>query len=167
MKRNRERGAAMVVTMVLISALLAGAAVLASMQLKSTRASDITRASISALHCAESGIVAARPAVMNNYGSWNASLGATTEPAWLAAVDHDIDDDGQPDFTITLKDNDDEVAPIANNLSVDNDLTIYIVSTCTKYPDVQTQVAEMVRFNGGGNCYQSQLGGCGGNNNAN
>lgn len=157
----------MVVTMVLVSALLAGSAVLASVQIKSSRSAELTKASISALHCAESGIVAARATVMNSYGSWNAALAAGTEPAWLTAVDHDVDNDGEPDFTITLKDNDDESAPTANNVAVDNDLTIYIVSTCIKYPDVQTQVAEMVRFNGSSNCYQSQLGGCGGNNNAN
>lgn len=155
----------MVVTMVLVSALLAGAAVLASMQIKSSKSAELTRSSISALACAESGIVAARETVMNNYALWNAALASGTEPQWLSTVNHDIDADGQPDFTVTLKDNDDETA--TNDLAVDNDLTVFIVSTCTKFPDIQTQVAEMVRFNGSGNCYESQLGGCGGNNNAN
>ncbi len=165
--RERERGSAMLVTMILIAALLAGAAALASMQMKSTRGSEITRTSISSMHCAEAGIVAARTAVMINYPLWNASLGMTTEPSWLQTVNHDIDSDGVADFRITLRDNDDETAPIANDLTRDNDLQVFIVSTCIKFPDVQTQVAEMVRFNGGGNCYQAQLGGCGGNNNAN
>lgn len=157
----------MLVTMVLIAALLAGAAVLASMQTKSTRGSQLTRASITSLHCAESGLVAARPAVMTNYPNWNGALAAGTEPAWLAAVDHDIDGDGAADFRLVLKDNDDETAPMPNDITRDNDLTIYIVSTCIKNPDVEAQVAEMVRWNGGGSCYQAQLGGCGGNNNAN
>ena len=82
-------------------------------------------------------------------------------------MDHDVDGDTVADFVITLRDNDDETAPTLNDAARDNDLTIYIVSTCTKYPDVPTQVSELVRFNGAGNCYQSQLGGCGGNNNAN
>ena len=157
----------MLVTMILIAALLAGAAVLASMQMKSTRGSEITRTSLASMHCAEAGIVAARTAVMTSYPLWNASLGTTTEPAWLASVNHDIDNDGAADFRITLRDNDDEIAPIANDLTRDNDLQVFVVSTCIKFRDVQTQVAELLRFNGGGNCYQSQLGGCGGNNNAN
>src|SRR5687768_9044489 len=84
--RRPERGAAMVVTMIIIAALLAGAAVLASMQLKSSKGSEITRTGLSALACAESGIVAARPTVMANYGQWNGSLTSVTEPAWLAGV---------------------------------------------------------------------------------
>jgi hypothetical protein len=157
----------MLVTMILIAALLAGAASLAAMQLKSTRGAEMSRTSISSLHCAEAGIVAARDTVMTNYALWNAALGETTEPTWLAAVNHDVDNDGAADFRITLRDNDDEVGAIANDMTRDNDLQVFVVSTCIKYPDVQTQVAEMIRFNGGGNCYQSQLGGCGGNNNAN
>jgi type II secretory pathway pseudopilin PulG len=162
--RNRERGSALLVTMILVAALLAGAAVLTSMQTKSNRSAELTRSSISALYCAESGLSAARNVVATSYASWNASLGATTEPAWLASVNHDIDGDGAADFALTLRDNDDETP---NDVTRDNDLTVYIVSTCTKYPDVQTKVAELVRWNGGGNCYQAQLGGCGGNNNAN
>lgn len=157
----------MLVTMILIAALLAGAAVLAKMQIHSTRGAQITRVSISALHCAEAGLVAARPAVMTSYAQWNAALAAGTEPSWLAAVLHDVDGDGAADFRITLEDNDDEMAAMSNDLARDNDLTVFIVSTCIKYPDVQMQVAELVRWNGGGNCYQAQLGGCGGNNNAN
>ena len=46
----------MLVTMVLVSALLAGAAVLTKMQLDSTRGAQISRATMSRLYCAESGI---------------------------------------------------------------------------------------------------------------
>ena len=162
--RGRERGSALLVTMIIIAALLAGAAVLVRMQMKQSQGSEMTRTTISALHCAEAGLTAARGVVMSNYAQWNASLGATTEPAWLAPVNHDIDGDNVADFQITLKDNDDDTP---NDLTRDNDLTVYILSTCTKFAGVYTQVAELVRFNGGGNCYQSQLGGCGGNNNAN
>ncbi|MBA3502894.1 MAG: hypothetical protein H0T65_21205, partial [Deltaproteobacteria bacterium] len=80
--------------MIIIAALLAGAAALAAMQMKSTRGSEITRTSISSLHCAEAGIVAARNAVMTNYPQWNAALGLATEPAWMSAINHDIDGDG-------------------------------------------------------------------------
>jgi hypothetical protein len=81
--RGRERGSALLVTMIIISALLAGAAVLVHVQMKSTRGAEMTRTSISSLHCAEAGLTAARTAVMTNYAQWNASLGMTTEPAWL------------------------------------------------------------------------------------
>ncbi|HLL21442.1 MAG TPA: hypothetical protein VK427_04880 [Kofleriaceae bacterium] len=151
--------------MIVIAALLAGAAVLTQMQMKSSQGSQLARASLSSLYCAESGIAAARATVMASYAQWNSSLGLATEPSWLAAVDHDIDGDGQADFVITLRDNDDETP--TNDPSRDNDLTIFIVSTCVKNPDAPGRVEELVRFNGAGNCYQSQLGGCGGNNNAN
>ena len=154
----------MLLTMVIIAALLAGAAVLTSVTSKSAQGAGISRTGISALYCAESGLAVARTAVMANYGGWNAALAAGTEPAWLGSVDHDIDNDGTDDFRITLKDNDDD-SP--NDPNIDNDLEVFVVSTCVKYSDVQTKVTELVRFNGGGNCYQAQLGGCGGNNNAN
>jgi hypothetical protein len=85
----------------------------------------------------------------------------------LSGINHDIDGDGVADFTITLKDNDDELPPLANDTTRDNDLKVYVVSTCTKYPDTPKQVIELVQYNGGGNCYQSQQGGCGGNGNSN
>ena len=150
--------------MLLIAALLAGAAVLVSMQHKSTQGAELTRTGISALYCAESGLSAARTIVATNYAQWNGSLGMTTEPGWLGAVNHDIDGDGAADFRLTLRDNNDDTP---DDPARDNDLTIFVVSTCIKYPDVQTQVTELVRWNGAGNCYQAQLGGCGGNNNAN
>jgi hypothetical protein len=163
--RARERGSAMLVTMIIVAALLGGAAVLASVTIKATRGSEMTRKSMTALYCAESGIAVARDAVASNYAAWNASLGETVEPAWLAGIEHDIDGDGNDDFMITLRDNDDEATN--QDLTRDNDLSIYVVSTCTKDPEIATSVVELVRYNGGGNCYQSQLGGCGGNNNAN
>ncbi len=153
----------MLVTMIVITALLAGAAALAQVQVRSTRGAQLDRASISALHCAESGLTAARATVAASYPLWNAVLGATAEPSWLAGIDHDLDGDGVADFAITLRD-DDELPVDATR---DNDLAVYIVSTCTKYPEVPTTVEELVRYNGAGSCYQAQLGGCGGNNNAN
>ena len=152
----------MLVTMILIAALLSGGAILTKLQTDSTRGTQLTRASITGLYCAESGIVAARATVMTNYALWNAALGQSSEPAWLASVAHDIDGDNVADFTITLRDNDDDA-----DFARDNDLAIYIVSTCVKNAEAPVQVTELVQFNGGGNCYQAQLGGCGGNNNAN
>ncbi|MDB4959005.1 MAG: hypothetical protein JWO36_6574 [Myxococcales bacterium] len=167
MNRRNQRGSAMLVTMILVAALFAGGAVLVSMQLGATRSTDVTRNGLSALYCAEAGLAAARPVVANNYANWSGSLGTATEPSWLSGINHDIDGDGSADFVITLKDNDDELPPLTNDLTHDNDLKIYIVSTCIKYPETPKEVRELVQFNLNATCYQSQEGGCGGNGNSN
>jgi hypothetical protein len=175
--RARQRGSAMLVTMIVIAALLAGAGVLVAMQLGSNHGSDLTRSGMSSMYCAEAGLVAARPFVAANYPSWNSSLtlpGQTpVEPAWLyngiTAAGHDIDNpaDGVADFMVYLRDNDDENAPAPNDPSHDSDLRVFIVSRCLKYTDTVQEVEELVHFTGGGQCYNSQEGGCGGNGNAN
>jgi hypothetical protein len=168
--RMRERGAAMLVTMIVIASLLAGAAALASMQLVSHHATDVSKSSMSALYCAEAGLAAARPVVATNYSLWAGSLGTNTEPNWLqAASSHDLDGDpsNDPDFVITLKDNDDEMPPLANDPLHDSDAKLFVVSTCRLYPDTPKQIMELVQLSGGGSCYDGQIGGCGGNANSN
>ena len=49
MNREKERGSAMLVTLVLIAALIGGAAVVVSMQLASTKSADITKTGMSSL----------------------------------------------------------------------------------------------------------------------
>ena len=174
MNRTRQRGSAMLVTMIIISSLLAGAAVLVSMQLASNRSSDITRSGLAATYCAEAGIQIALPAVIANYANWNAALAAcngvypcSPEPAWLASLSHDIDGDGSPDFTIYIKDNDDELPPSPNDLTHDSDLRIFVVSRCTKYGETIKEVEELIEWSGGGANYRTQqgLGRYGGGNN--
>jgi hypothetical protein len=182
MKRRRQRGSAMLVTMIVTSALIAGAGVLVSMQLASNRSADVTRHGLTATYCAEAGLDQARPIVASNYPSWAGSLCGTgctlsctpalaNEPAWLNAAlgNHDIDGDGLADFTISLRDNDDELPPLTNNPCVDNDISVFILSTCInpKYPDTQKQIEELVVLSGGGACYHSQAGNCENNGNAN
>lgn len=182
MRRCKERGSAMLVTLIIIAALLGGAAVLVSLQLASGRSSDLTRSGMSALYCAEAGLAAARPVVMTAYGQWNpsleesapttntpAGLGLTTEPAWLATGigSHDLDGDGAADFEVYLYDNDDEQTPLPNDLSKDNDLQVFIVATCIKYADTPKQLRELLLYNGGASCFPWQSGGCGGDNNMN
>ena len=172
-RRRSERGSAMLVTLIIISSLLAGAAVVVSMQLASQRSSGLTRVGLSALYCAEAGLSAAHATVAANYGQWNPTLLAdptgSTQPAWLgnAAFSHDLDGDGVDDFIVTIKDNDDETAPVPNDPTTDIDTKVFIVATCTKYSDTPKQVVELVKYTGGGTCYQSQEGGCGGNGNGN
>jgi hypothetical protein len=166
--RNSQRGSAMLVTLILISALTGGAAVLVSTQLSSTRSTDLMRTGMLSVDCAEAGLAAARLTLMASYSQWGSSLGTGIEPSWLAsAIDHDLDDDGAPDFVLTLKDNDDELAPAVNDLLRDNDLRIFVVSRCIKYGEVPKEVEELVQYSGGGTCYQSQQGGCAGNGNSN
>ena len=172
-RRHSERGNAMLVTMIIIAALLAGAAVVVSMQVESTRASGITKQGLESLYCAEAGLAAAHSTVAANYGLWGTTLQAdptgSTQPTWLddSAFSHDIDGDGVDDFVVTIKDNDDEVAPAANDPTTDIDTKIFIISTCIKYPDTPKQVMELVKYAGGGTCYKSQEGGCNGNGNDN
>jgi type II secretory pathway component PulK len=166
--RCSQRGSAMLVTLLLITALLSGAAILVSTQLSANRSTELVRSSTWSSYCAEAGLSAARPVVMANYPQWAGSLGTGVEPSWIAsAIDHDLDGDGAADFAITLKDNDDETAPAPNNLARDNDLRIFIISRCFKYREVPKEVAELVQFSGGGTCYQSQQGGCASNGNSN
>jgi hypothetical protein len=172
----------MLVTLIVTSALLAGAAVLASMQLGSTRSSDLERSGLSALYCAEAGLSAARPVVAANYTNWatalgSAAVGITSEPAWLSTginancpttpYCHDLDGDHVDDFSVYIKDNDDEIYPIVNNPAIDNDLRVWIVSKCTKYTDTVQEVEELVQWTGGGTKYNDQAGGASGNGNVN
>lgn len=162
----------MLVTLIIIGALLAGAGVLLSVQMASNRSSDLTRTGMSALYCAEAGLAAGRQAVAANYKDWKASLCTTTtctEPTWLSdGIDavttpkgHDLDGDGVADFTVWVRDNYDELLS-TNDPAVDSDLQIYIVSKCIKYSDTPKQVEELILFEGGIDCYPWQLGGCSG-----
>lgn len=167
----------MLVTLLIIGALLAGASVLVSLQLASNRSTDLTRSGTSALYCAEAGLTLARPIVLANYAQWGtaltaSSLGTKTEPTWIQSGinsvmgGHDLDGTlpATVDFEVYLEDNHDEtVSP--NNLASDQDLQVFIVSTCLKYPDTPKQVRELVEYNGVPPCYPWQIGGCGGDGN--
>lgn len=172
----------MLVTLLLTLTLMSGGAVFLSMQLRSSKSAALVKQKITSEQCAEAGATAARGVVANNYGLWTSGLcnppppvgtgtcvvgSAASEPTWLAspAVDHDLDKNGTSDFVLTLVDNQDEVAPKANDMTKDNDLQIWVISTCTM-GDVATTVRELVKFTPGNICYQSQLGGCGGAGNS-
>lgn len=177
MQRHPERGSAMLVTLILIAALLAGAAVLVSMQVSSTRSSEVTRSGTSSLYCAEVGLAAARPVVAANYATWRAggavnftlpNAPTPTEPTWLSTGIgvHDANgDNAGPDYIVYLVDNDDESG--VQDYYTDNDLRVYIVSRCLLNSENQKEVRELVQYTGGGTCYQSQQGGCWGNGNSN
>jgi hypothetical protein len=162
----------MLISMVVIAALLAGAAVLVSMQMASNRQTALTLTSDAAMYCSEAGLAAARPVVTANYASWAGALAtypSTDEPQWLsdAIGSHDLDGDGNPDFTVYIKDNDDEVAPATNDPLHDSDLRVFIVARCLTYGDSASEVEELVRLAGAGTCYKSQVGGCRNDGNTN
>lgn len=171
--RLAQRGSAMLVTLIVIIALLAGAAVLVSLQMSSNRSVDLTRSSTSALYCAEAALSAARPVVANNYTQWPTALAAsaggnTAEPSWLASGigSHDLDGDTVDDFTVYIKDNGDE-GTNTDDPSSDKDLQVFIVADCTKYPDTPKQLTELVLYNGQVPCFPGQQGGCDGDGNSN
>lgn len=156
----------MLVTMIVLGALLAGGAVLVSIQISSNKSMDLTRTGMTALYCAEAGLSAARPLVANNFANWPGNLGTNVEPTWLnsPALNHDLDGDGDDDFVITLKDNADE-GVAADAPATDTDLQIFIISTCTGVPETAKQVSELVLYNGAAPCYPGQQGGCDGDGN--
>jgi hypothetical protein len=164
--RNVQQGSALLVVMILITAMLAGAATLTQLQLSSTRNVDLSVQSAKAMHCAEAGLVLGRAALASGWLSVNTALASgAADPALFASVNRDLDGDGTNDFSLRVRDNDDELA--ANDPARDNDLSVFLLSSCTKYDDAPAVVSELVRFSGGVSCYEQQLGGCGGNNNAN
>ena len=165
--RSGQRGSAMLVTLIIVSALIAGGAVLVSMQMSSNRGAEVTNTGTTALYCAEAGLAASRAVVIANYTNWAGTLGTGVEPTWLSAIDHDVDNDGAsaPDFTITLKDNDDELTGTNDN-TVDTDHRIFVVSTCNLFPDTPKQVMELVLYTAGSKCDYDQDGGCDGNGNS-
>ena len=122
---------------------------------------------MTALYCAEAGLTLSRSVVAANYVQWNVAgsmcTGPCTEPAWLAAGigSHDLDGDLQPDFEIYIRDNADE-APQPDDPAVDTDFQVFIVSKCIKYKDTPKQIEELVKYDGGSSCYDTQLGGCNG-----
>jgi hypothetical protein len=170
-RRDPERGSAMVLTMILVCALLAGAASLVSVQLTSTRSTELAASGDQALFCAESGLAAAMHVVAANYAQWSATLAtaSTTEPTWLSAGigSHDLDGDGRPDFAVYIKDNEDEAPPSPNDPTRDNDLRVFVVARCIAHPETPREVEALVQISGGGTCYDAQLGGCSNENNAN
>ena len=160
MQRGAERGSAVFLTLIMLTALLAGGAVFVGMQMQSTQSMGLVKENITAMNCAESGLSAARNAVEANRAGWTAALcnpvpprgtgtcvigSPASEPVWLQApgIPHDLDGDGSPDFVLTLVDNDDETP---TDPATNSDQEVQIVSTCIKYPDNRAQVTEQVRY---------------------
>lgn len=170
MKREAQRGSAMLVTLIIVAALLGGAAVLVSLQLATSRSSDLERTGTSALYCAEAGLDIALQVVATNQGSWNSALadsaggdtsGKGVGTLWLynginGIGSHSLPGDTTEDFAVYLKDDADETG--TQDYTHDNNGKVYIVSRCLKYADEPKEVEELLEVNGGGQAYNGQAG---------
>ena len=159
-----QRGSAMILVVTIIAALTAGAGVMVYLQLQSTRSAALVVGGRGALYCAEAGLATARDIFGANAASWNAMIDAdpANDPTWYPLTG-DIDGDNQSDYTVTLRDNDDELPPLDNDPAKDNDSRVFIVSTCTKYPNTPRTILELVTYQSGGIAYRNQSGGGAGN----
>jgi hypothetical protein len=168
MSNRRQRGAAMVTSMIVLSGLLVAAGASVYLLTAETKSTSFTASSRRSLFCAEAGLAAARNIVARNHGGWNAALDVNTaDPAWYPITGYlEANGSGPPDFTVTLKDNDDELPPLDNEPNRDNDLRVFIVSRCDRYPEHPRTVMELVEYSSAGHTYRHQ-GGQGGNNSGN
>jgi len=167
--RNRQRGAALMTSIIVLSGLLVAAGASVYLLTAETKSTSFTAASRRSLFCAEAGLAAARNIVARNHGGWNAALdtNGSNDPAWYPITGYlDANGSGPPDFTVTLKDNDDELPPLDNEPNRDNDLRVFIVSRCDRYPEHPRTVMELVEYSSAGHTYRHQ-GGQGGNNSGN
>ncbi len=149
----------MIVVLVLLVALLAAGAIVLRAQLRTTKSSGLSKSKKEALYCAEAGLAAARARVGESYGQWPLLLDGenANDPEWYPIVG-DLDGDGAPDYEVRIQDNDDELPPRPNDPTTDNDLRIFVVSTCVSSPDAPQQVMELIQYDAGGTLYRDQAG---------
>ncbi len=176
--RSKQRGAALMVTLIIITSLMAGASVVVALQLQGSRGTNLTRSGMTSEYCAEAGAERAAPIVASSYNAWAASLcgsaieagcvpaSPAAEVALFSGINHDIDGDGVADFVLYLRDDQDEPGT-AQDYKTDRNTRVYIVSTCIKYPDTPRQVKELIQLPDPGSNYASQQGGEWSNNNVN
>jgi hypothetical protein len=143
-RQHRERGG---VTLILVMVLLMVAILVGALAVRGAttdlRSAGAERVARTGFYCAEAGLNAARPFFAANYGQWNAYFADQSK-----VVTGDLDGDGQNDYSVTLQDNYDELPPLANAPTVDNDLTAIMTSTCispsmTNGPRVLKQIVTL------------------------
>jgi hypothetical protein len=161
----------MLLVSIILIALLSGGAIALYIQMSANKQVGLTSKSRASLYCAESGLVEARATVGAFYSLWNDLLDGdpSNDPAWYP-FRGDIDEpkDGIMDYEVTVRDNDDEPSTVPNDPARDNDLKIFIISRCTKYPDAPREVLELVIYDQGQQQYRNQSGqGSGNTGNAN
>lgn len=158
---HRQRGSALMTSLIILSGLLVAAGASVYLMAAETKSTSYTAMSRRSLFCAEGGLAMARPIVAANHSTWNAVLDAdpTNDPTWYPITGYlEANATGTPDFTVTLRDNDDEMLPLANDPNVDNDLMVFLVSKCTRYPEHPRTVMELVEYTAAGHTYRNQAG---------
>jgi len=168
---RRERGVAVFVVLIAVIALSVVGMLAAYLTVAETKSTSYEVDANAALYCAEAGLAKARPLIGSNYASWAAMLDTdpTNDPSWYPITgDLDVPPDGVDDFVVTIKDNDDEPPGAPDDPTHDNDMRVFIVSKCTRYPETPREVTELIYYKGGGNAYRNQAGqGAGNTGNAN
>src|SRR5712692_6972434 len=147
MHRYRERGSALLVAAAFTTILLMVAAGLIYYATRSRlRAISVSRGT-SRISCADSGLQLAKAYYGRNYSMWNTTflpapaiyhaLDKARDPALRVALlasnpelFADLDGDGRPDVYIYVRDNYDELEPVANNPTRDNDLNVIVGAMC-------------------------------------
>jgi hypothetical protein len=151
-----------VVTLILVTALLTLGALAMYLQTADTRSAGYVVDERRSLYCAESGLAGARDYVKAHVAQWEQMLNASAsdDPSGYP-VTGDLDGDGHADWSVSIKDNDDEFP--TNDTTIDSDGVVFMVSTCIAYDDTPSEVMELVAVGGGGTNYRDQAGGGGGN----
>jgi len=167
-RRNSESGAAMVLVLTVMAALLAAGSVALLLQVNASKSSNLVASSKRALFCAEAGLQASRTFIVANKSSWTLMLDtdAGNDPVGYP-VTGDFDGDGDDDWRVTIRDDDDDVG---DDPTVDENDRVFIVSECIKYPEFPVMLAELIELaQSSGKCTNRlQKGGCaskGGNQN--
>ena len=151
----------MFIVVLVISSLMTVGLLAIYMTIGETKSTSYTVDSKAALYCAEAGLAKARPLLAANYPAWGVILvgDPASYPAWYPIMgDIDSPADGVNDFTVTIRDNDDEPAGSANDPTKDNDMRVFVVSRCTRYPETPREVTELLYYSGGGTSYRTQSG---------
>ncbi|HTJ45779.1 MAG TPA: hypothetical protein VL463_26935 [Kofleriaceae bacterium] len=166
-----QRGVAMFIVLLVVSSLMTVGLLAIYLTLGETKSTAYAVDSKSALYCAEAGLAKARPLIGANYASWAAILSNDTAniPSWYPVTgDIDVPADNVNDFSVTIRDNDDEPTGSPNDLTKDNDMRVFVISKCTRYPETPREVTELIYYTGGGNAYRNQSGqGAGNTGNSN
>lgn len=158
---RRQRGSALMTSLIILSGLLVAAGASVYLMTAETKSTSYTAMSRRSLFCAEGGLAMARPVVAANHSSWNDAIDGdpTNDPPWYPITGYlEANATGTPDFTVTLRDNDDEFSPLANDPNRDNDLKIFLVSKCSRYPEHPRTVMELVEYTAAGHTYRNQAG---------
>lgn len=160
-RRDPRRGAALMSTIIILTGLLAAASMTAYLVTAETRSTAYTTMARRSLFCAEAGLAVARPIAAANYATWTQALDAdpSNDPPWYPITGHvELAALGPVDFEVTLRDNDDELPPLDNDPARDNDLRVFIVARCTKYPEHPRTVMELIEYSAAGHTYRNQAG---------